>query len=191
MANTTVRRLLVDLRSADAARRSIKEINRAFADITTGKASEVMLKKLARKVEIYYVRPMMAELREIPPSRTYPDDYPIEYKSDKQRRYVMWLLGGKPYERTNRIVNGWGYKLHTKRGRISVEVTNKVPESKFVVGLIGTGTSTRSIKRYLAPIQPFHVKTGWKPAHEIVTTYIAKAKEDSVATIKEWLQQSS
>lgn len=191
MANTVVRRVILDLSTADSAKRSIGEINKAFGDLTEGKASEVMLKRVARRVEVFHIRPMMSELKEVPPKRTYPDDYPIEYKSEQQERFVRWLLGGKPYQRTNRIVNGWGYKVRIRRGRISIEVANKIPEFKFVVGLIGTGTSPRSIKRYLKPMQPFHMKTGWKPAHEIITEYVTRAKEDSVATIRQWLQQSS
>lgn len=182
-------RLVLDLRTADAAYKSLRDINKAF-NFAEGKATDVMLRRVARKVEVTYIKPMMRELTEVPPKRKYPDDYPLNFVSDLQRRYVMWLLGGKPYQRTNRIVNGWGYRVRTRRGRVSVEVANKIPEYKYVVGLIGTGTSSRSIKRYLKPMQPFHMITGWKPAHEIVTEYITKAKEDSVETVRKWLQQA-
>lgn len=193
MANTSVRRVIIDIRDADSARRSIRELNRLFKNMTDGTSSptEYMLRRLSRKIEVFYIKPLIAELRTAPPKRTYPDDYPVVYKSTKQRKYVMWLLDGQPYERQNNIVNGWGYKIKISRGKVSIKIDNDVPEFKYVVGLIGTGTSQRSIKRYLEPMQPYHAITGWKPAHEPITRYIQDAKEDSIATIKKWLTESA
>lgn len=193
MASTPFRRLIIDLRSQDTAKRSIREINAAFKQLTSshGKPVEIMMRRVARHVEVMHIRPMIAELREKPRKRTWPDDYPIKYKSDIQRRKVMWLLNGKPYERSNKIVNGWGYKLKTKRGRISIEIENKVPEFKYVVGLIGTGTSRRSIRRYLKPMQPFHRITGWQPAHETVTKHIGEAKESAGNAVRKWLAENT
>lgn len=189
MANTVVKRLIIDLRTADTTRRSLTEINNFFGNFGGETASSVLLKRVARKIEIFHIRPMMLELKDKPRKRTYPDEYPIEYVSDKQERFVRALLGGKPYKRSNRIVNGWGYKIRVNRGRFSIEVANKIPEFKYVVGLIGTGTSRRSIKRYLKPMQPFHMITGWKPAHETITEYVTEAREDARETIREWLRE--
>lgn len=185
-----MRKVVLDLRSEDTVKRSMKEVRQSFQTLY-GVDSDVILRKIARNIEVFYIRPMMNELRRTPPRRRYPIDYPVEYVSDRQRRYVMWLLDGKPYERTNKIVNAWGYKVKKGRGKISIEVFNKIPEFKYVVGLIGTGKSQRSIKRYLKPMQPFHAKTGWRPAHEIVEKYVSKARKSSAKTIRNWTQQSS
>ena len=186
---TTSRRIVIDLRSSKAVSKTQQRLQRELGIRgSQGFFTEKMLRDLARKLEVFYIKPMLAELREAPSRRTYPKDYPIEFVSDVQRRYVMWLLGGKPYRRKNQIINAWGYKTRIRaNGSISFEVFNDAPHMKYVVGLIGMGKSRRSIKRYTKHIQPFHQKTGWKPAYEIVQQYIGEAQEDAVATVKEWL----
>jgi hypothetical protein len=128
---------------------------------------------------------MMRELRnQSPPERSYPQDYPIKFVSNKQRRFVMATLKGKPYKRTNSLSNGWYYRIRTSKSKISVTIGNRNNYAGYVVGKFGAGTSKRQMKRYIKPIQPFHSKTGWKPAYATVQKYLIKAQEDARAIAK-------
>lgn len=185
-----LRKVILDLRSASGVKRSLHDINKTFANVSSyGTTSQYLLRLLTRYMSRHYFNPMLRELQETPPKRSYPDDYPITYVSPRQRRYVAWLLDGEPHERTNNIVKAWSYRIKQRRGKLSVEINNDIPESAYVVGNIGLGLSTRSIKRYTKPMQPFHKKTGWKPAHEIVRKYVTKAQEESSSVIQRWMSK--
>lgn len=78
-----------------------------------------------------------------------PVKYPIRWKSERQRRYVMAKLrreNNLPYRRTGRLSAGWKVFSNT-RGYISeIAVTNDVDYMPFVQGDFA---------------QPFHLDTGW------------------------------
>lgn len=147
--------------------------------------SSVDTRKYAERIRRRYLTPMMRELKnQTPPHRSYPQDYPIQYVSEKQRRFVMALLRGKPYKRTHGLSKGWYYRMRTSGSKISVTIGNRRNYAGYVIGKFGVGISKRQIKRYLKPMQPFHKKTGWKPAHKTVQKYLLNAQEDARAIAK-------
>lgn len=150
------------------------------------------LKEYASLLRRKHLRNMRRALkRQVPPRRKYPQDYPLEWTSEKQRKYVWgYILKGKPYTRKNKIQSGWKNKVSIRSNRIVVEMKNSYPESKFVVGLIGMGESKKSIKKYIKPIQRFHTITGWKPAYITVQKYINRAKEDGEKLAEEWFTKN-
>lgn len=176
--------IILDLRDLEGLNRSIKhldKISRYYKD------ANQMLRDLGREIELQYIRPMMNELKDVPPRRKYPEDYPIRFTSDLQRRYVGWKLGGKPYQRRNRLIDAYGYKVRVYKRQLSVNVFNEWEGHKYVVGKIGLGRSKTSIRRYTKQIQEFHKTTGWSPAYKIVQKYHDKAKEFVRERATEWL----
>ena len=164
-----------------------RQINEA---ITILKGYEGILSELGSQIapvievqlKAKHIVPMLIKLR------TYPEKpkYPLKWKSEKQRRYVMMLLKRKAvdeghpddiaYRRTGKLKRGWRYELVTdkKTGSVKLKVWNDAESydpikgittkyARFVVGDIGLGVSQRSIERYRQPIQPFHADR-WNPA---------------------------
>ena len=89
--------------------------------------------------------------------------HPIEWTSEKQRRFVMAKLkeeGNLPYRRTNEIVNGWRFRVNAKGGiNIGVEFTNISPKARFVIG---------------GDQQKFHANTGWIHANDSMRKHIPR-----------------
>jgi len=181
-------RILIDFRNPQALQRSLKNLSNLGSISVTERNRR--LRKLSRHVEVFYVRPMIRELKKQPPKRMYPDQYPIEYTTEKQRRYVWWaiLSDGVPYEQTNEIVDSYEYKIKVRDGRVSIKIENTSESSKYVVGLIGLGKSQSSIRRYTRDIQEFNKITGYQPAYIPVQKYIARAEKKVNATIREWFR---
>lgn len=150
-----------------------------------------LLQSVADAMEQNYVQPMMRELQQAPRKRKYPADYPIVFASLKQQRFVMAKLGGKPYVRKGDVQSGYAYSVKIVDNKVSFTLDNSSPESKYTVGTWGLGTSTTSIRRYTKTIQPFHAVTGWKPAYQTVQKWMLPAREEAVATIKQWLAGSA
>lgn len=166
---------------------SLKKSRQQFAQIKTYYASQdAMLQSVSKKMETDYIEPMMRELRKKPRKRSYPSAYPIQFTSVKQRIYVMSHLQGKPYRRTNTLIGGYGYTLKIQSGTINFKLDNSDPKHRFVVGTWGMGRSSSSIRRYTKDIQRFHTITGWPPAYTTVQKYMIPAKEEAIATIREW-----
>lgn len=126
------------------------------------------LERIKKRIEAEVVKPMMFDLKDYPRPRQYPEDYPIQFVSDAQRKYVMAKLNGKPYQRTGAIRRGWRYKLYVTDGKIILKLGNKSKHAQYVQGLYGLGDRERHIKRYRKPIMPYHMKTGWQEAHPII-----------------------
>lgn len=149
-----------------------------------------LLQAFSDEIEKKSLRPMLRKLRkEQPPKRKYPDDYPIEYKSERQRRKVFAILKGKPYKRTRGLKNGWYYKIRKGRGKISITVGNEKPYSRFVVGKFGLGNSARQKRRYVQMQQKFHRITGWTPAYFTIQKYLSKAKSTGTTFIQKWINE--
>lgn len=166
---------------------SLKKSRQQFAKIRSYYADEKdMLTAVSRKMETDYIEPMMRELRKKPRKRSYPSQYPIQFTSVKQRMYVMAHLKGKPYKRTNSLVNGFDYTLKIQDGTINFKLDNSDPKSRYVVGKWGMGRSSSSIRRYTKDIQRFHTITGWPPAYTTVQKYMIPAREEAIATIRDW-----
>lgn len=95
-------------------------------------------------------------LRVEPPVRSWPDDYPIEWTSEKQRRYVMAFVLERdangniiPYERTHEYVHGWHVQGNYAHGLTAIEVFHDSDVADFIGG-----------RRQ----QRFHRITGWANA---------------------------
>ena len=91
------------------------------------------------------------EIRGLEPG---PVKYPIQWTSDKQRRYVMAKLrkaGNIPYRRTGKFMGGWRVRQYTTEAGGFIVLTNEWDRAKYVWG---------------DPLQPdaqqmFHINTGW------------------------------
>lgn len=185
MPKTYFRRTVLDLRDLKSTQETYKRLRASRNHINN---SDSFLRGLRSRIISRYMRPMLRELREYPPRRKYPDDYPIEWTSLKQMRYVMgFVLKGKPYKRTGKLAAGWQYRVKIyKKSRISFHLKNDTDYSMFVKGRFGTGTSRRSIKRYIKPMQRFHMITGWQEAYDPVGKYIKRAKAYAIEETREW-----
>jgi len=177
--------VMIDLTDANSVQRSRLEIDKKIKYYSQ---ADKFMKGLSQRVETKYLRPMVSQLiREVPKRRLYPKDYPLHFKTIKQQHYVMANLAGKPYQRKGDISRGWFYDVKYEDGQLKIKVTNKRKESKFVIGKIGLGKSTRSIKRYRKPLQPFHEVTGWRPAYVTIQKYLRKAKKYIQKETQDWI----
>lgn len=183
-------RVIVDLSTYSgitAAKAQLKTIYNTY------KNPEGFLVKFEKTLKAKYIRPMLRELKAYPNRRKWPADYPsgeLEWTSEAQRRFVMMKLRKEdnfPFERNNALKRGWNTKTKISAGKLSIRINNRRPESKYVVGLVGLGKSASSVRRYMRPMQRFHGITGWQPAYKTVQKYMGRAKEDAVATLKQWL----
>jgi len=88
-------------------------------------------------------------LRQEPPRRNYPTDYPLEWTSDRQRRAYFATDGfgaGIPYRRTHELVSRWQVRANYQNGLSSISIWNPSPVARYVVG---------------KDQQRFHRRTGW------------------------------
>lgn len=109
---------------------------------------------------------MLDELRAQPG----PPHYPLRWKSDRQRRYVMWLLrseGNLPYQRTGELAQGWEVNIASSDAGGAITVENAVPYAQYVEG---------------DAAQPFHLDTGWPQAAPIIARYAEEAEEVLIQT---------
>jgi len=116
------------------------------------------------------------ELQDTPEKRTYPDDYPIEWTSEKQRLAYFATDGfgaGIPYRRTGSMTGSWTVEGIELSNAYDIVVKNPVPYAKFVVGLLSTAQSPY--------MQRFHKITGWQPAYPTVQFWFETMKEDFLA----------
>jgi len=98
---------------------------------------------------------MLDDLRD-QPGRPH---YPLRWKSDRQRRYVMAKLrreGNLPYQRAGRLSAGWTTHIRDQKDGAVFEVVNNVPYARFVQG---------------DDTQPYHLDTGWPQAAKVTVKY--------------------
>lgn len=91
---------------------------------------------LERKVVPRVDQRTIGRLKDMPPS----PDYPLVWKSEKQRRYVMAKLrreNNLPYKRTGRLVEGWAVRLAKGPSSYKIEVLN--PAGKVLDYVAGEG----------------------------------------------------
>lgn len=121
-----------------------------------------------------------AELTKEPPR----PHYPIKWKSEKQRRYVMMLLKAtahlpqparleamlagyidpvalrqnkfRPYDRSGTLTASWEVKAETTPKSGGIQMANYAPYAVFVQGVWQ---------------QPFHAETPWVSEDQIITKY--------------------
>jgi hypothetical protein len=189
------KKVVFDLRTVAGAKKSIRELEKLYGRKKVPSNRDMM--NIASEIEDELLKPMLQQfIDDVPPERTYPDDYPIEWTSDKQRKYVMgYVLNGKKHQRTNRLVKGWKYKLHVYNRKISLKIYNEEEESKFVFGKVGIGTSIRSIKRYSVGKlgerpQRFHRITGWKLAYPLVQKTVLSVEASAKSKIMDYINKT-
>lgn len=107
---------------------------------------------------------LMAELQYTPPKRSYPDEYPIEFKPLPSLQRPAFFAsdgfdGGIPTQRTGALIAAFEiYGEETTQGFNAI-VANTKPWSKFVIGSLAKRISDAA--RFQ---QKFHAITGWKLA---------------------------
>lgn len=97
--------------------------------------------------------------------------YPLRWKSERQRRYVMWLLrstGNLPYERSHKLARGW-----------EVSVTFNQKDRGGTVTLYNPSDIAQYV--YGPSQQPYHADTGW-PLLRDVAADEANAFEEDLAS---------
>lgn len=98
---------------------------------------------------------MLTELRDEPG----PPKYPLRWKSERQRRYVMAKLseeGNLPYKRTHKLSKSWRADVVFTDEGGTFSVSNNDTSSIYVQGDYQ---------------QPFHLDTGWPAAAPIISKY--------------------
>lgn len=145
-----------------------------FSDITL----ETMKKAKAQ------IEPNMRdELRDVPRKRKYPQDYPIEWTSEKQRRAYFATNGfgkGIPYRRTGTMANSWQFFIAQEGSTSKFVIFNRASYSRYVVG-----TLAQNDRVAYGQIQRFHSITGWQKAKPTVEFWFSAFLE----TFEELLSQ--
>lgn len=98
-----------------------------------------------------------------------PPQYPIRWKSQKQRRYVMAKLreeGNLPYQRTHALSEGWKAAIEQDGSGGIMTVTNKSPVAQYVQGDYA---------------QPFHLGR-WPQAGDVISDARVEAEEVLIQT---------
>lgn len=137
----------------------------AIAD-TAQKSPRLMQTAVTRVTARLRTR-ILKELRTVPP----PPKYPLRWKTERQRRYVMKKLraeGNLPYQRTGELAQGWMVD-HIPEGDNGglLSVYNNVPYARFVQGY---------------DMQPFHIDSGWKDAQMVVSDARVEAESVLIST---------
>lgn len=95
-----------------------------------------------------------------------PPVYPIRWKSEKQRRYVIAKLredDNLPYQRTHALSAGWKAVIEPDGEGGIMTVSNKSPIAQFVQGDYA---------------QPFHLQSGWPQVGNIISD--ARVEAESI-----------
>lgn len=106
------------------------------------------------------------ELAAYPPQPKYP----LRWKSDRQRRYVMALLrrtNNLPYKRTNRLGKGWKVTVVSDNANGVLMVENEVSYARFVQG---------------DDAMPYHLDTQWPQLAPIISEFREQAEERLIQT---------
>lgn len=181
----TSKKFQIDLSSPEGIKNSIKDIEKLKRYY---KNKDMPMRRIKQKIETTDLRYLLNELREYPPPRDTSEK--IQFVSAKQRKYVMRLLKGKGYKRTGQLAKGWNFVIVKTGTAIKIKITQTTPYAQYVIGKFGMGKSRRSIGRYTKTQQPFHVKTGWRPAYksyQLVQEKIAELKEQTLVYFRKWI----
>jgi len=101
---------------------------------------------------------LLDELQDMPSKRSYPNQYPVEWTSDLQRKAYFASGGfgkGIPTVRDDTLINSWEIEWENS----SIITRNKNKWAKFVVGSLA-----KDVSRAARFQQKFHQITGWKLA---------------------------
>lgn len=100
-----------------------------------------------------------------------PAKKPIEWASDKQRKFVMAKLrreNNLPYRRSGKLSRMWVVEV---RGN-TIVIENQSAISKYVYGSLA-----QNRQQALRFQQPFHKNTGWQPATDTASFWLDAAQE--------------
>lgn len=121
-----------------------------------------------------------------PRKRQYPQDYPIEWTSEKQRKAYFASDGfgkGIPYQRTGKASKSWFVNGVYKDGGFNASIGSSWPKAKYVYGQLSIkDTSTK-------PMQRFHKITGWQPAREKAILWLTKIQDAFIDDLFSNLEQ--
>lgn len=137
--------LIVDADILDAIAEGVRK--------TPGLMNTAMKRQLGR-----VRRPFLQELMFEPPILT-PANYPLRWKSARQRKFVMAKLrreGNLPYQRTHGMVNSWEVVFAINNDGGSFIASNDDPSQIYVTG---------------DWMQPMHIDNGWMPVAPVIVKY--------------------
>jgi hypothetical protein len=147
-----------------------------------GAAVTRSLINIATALEIDVLAPLIVKLKKTPPEPVHPP--PTFFVSLAQRNYVMMLIRKKIWTgRTGALQMGWQgvvYKRGGASGGVIMNVWNNRPYHKFVQGRVGMARTRSEMRALTKPMQPFHRKTGWKPAAPMIKKAVLKAEAISI-----------
>jgi hypothetical protein len=121
------------------------------------------------------IRPFVSQewdktMRQEPPRRQWPDEYPLEWQSERQRRAYFATNGfgkGIPYRRTHQFVRGWHVLAdYSPSGLGEIAITHDSHIEQFVTG-----------RRQ----QRFHAITGWPSSASALQRISLEANERLIA----------
>jgi hypothetical protein len=135
---------------------------RIQADTDVLEALEEAIEKAPRTVNVVINQRILGDLyqRILTLVGPYPGSprYPIRWKSERQRRYVMAKLrreGNLPYRRSNRLQQSWEVEAKGLPDGVEITATNTAQDSE------GTFYAQYVV---FEDQQPFHADTGWPRA---------------------------
>ena len=107
------------------------------------------------------------DLLPIPPRRSYPQDYPLEWSDEERRAYFAAVQAGLttfPYQRTGQLFSAFGIKTEKIASGARVTISNTTPYAPDVVGTFETP----------APQKRYHRITGWVPIVETTPRFVER-----------------
>lgn len=133
-------------------------------------APSLMAAATKRAVE-RIAKDMRRDLKAAPPRPKYP----IQWTSERQRRYVMALLrrtNNLPYRRTGALVRGWhtDYRIDVRGGLFTF--SNKTAYAGYVQGPYGSKARPGEPRQ-----QRFHRLSGWPSAPDVAARYRPIARQ--------------
>ena len=135
-----------------------EEVNQTQADVVTELTPDIL-----------------DELGYTPDKRSYPDEYPLPWTSDLQRRWYGANIGEYPYIRTGGTAAGW---IVTNDGAGNTVIANNTPGALYVYGSLAKTNPG-------AHQQLFNLITGWPNGYESVKFWTDAIIDETVARIDE------
>lgn len=142
-------------------------------------AVEHLQTRVTTAVERVHARnqaPFLRALQVEPRRRRYPQEYPLEWTSEKQRK-AYWASNGFgkgiPYRRSGRLSKSWQLFLLPTANGVTINVRNSARYSHYVVG--------RLRQRGRNPQQRFHIQTGWQKASLTMDLWTQRYRDDFAA----------
>jgi len=116
--------------------------------------------------------------------------YPIQWTSERQRRYVMALLRANdnlPYRRTRALERGWQSVVRPETFGASITTFSAVPYAKFVQGGLNVPVGSSAFP----PQQRFHQISGWRPAQPVISAAMRTIRDDVVRQYAQQLERQT